>query len=139
MLALLAGPFAKIIGIGALVVSLIGGAAFMLHEHDNNVRAAVQSATQAAQIVEMQAQNVRNTAAMTEAANKVADIAASISTIRGSVNAAPHTSTCATSPAIRSMFDGLRHRAATSHDASAASAGGVVVGSGTARHPGAKR
>lgn len=140
MLALFSGPLLKFIGIGLLVGSLLGCAAFLLHEHDNAVRAAVQSAEQAAQIVAMQAQNERNTAAVEAAAKQVADIASTIATIKGSVNAAPHTSTCATSPAIQSMFSGLRQRAAASgHGASAASSGVVVGSSPTAGHPGTRR
>lgn len=107
LLSLLTGGLGKIIGIGALAVSLLSGGLYLLHQHDNAVRAEMQVAADQAIAAAQEADAKKADEALTAAHAEAAKRIASITAIKEKTHVATPTTACAHSPAVRAMLDGL--------------------------------
>jgi hypothetical protein len=125
ILGFIAGPLGKVAGIAALLAGLIAGGVWVVREHDARVLAEALAAEQAVQIAAIQADHVREVAALQAAAADAQAHAARTIAIRSSIDATPHTMGCANSPAIGAAVDGLRRHSVAS---GAGAAPGRVAG-----------
>ena len=106
-LSLITGGLGKALGIGALAVSLLGGGLWLLHQHDNAVRAEMQVAADKAIAAAQEADAQKAASALASAHAEAAKRIASITAIKEKTHSAPVTSACANSPAVRAMLGGL--------------------------------
>jgi hypothetical protein len=123
MLALLTSAAGRYIGYAALAVSLAGGAAWILHTHDARVRAEQQIAIDAVTAGEVAWQHAATVAALEQTAADAQARATALEQIRTAIHAAPITTSCAGSPAIRALLDGLRGQAVRGPRAAASDPG----------------
>lgn len=100
---------------GVAVAALAAGA-WALHQHDARVVAEQRADAQALAISQMQADHARAVAALETRAAEAEARAEASATIRSAIHAAPVTSACASSPAVRAALDGLRGRAGANGD-----------------------
>lgn len=107
------------VGYAALAVSLAGGAAWMLHTHDQRVLAEAQTAIDAATSTELARQHAATLAALEQSAAEAQARAATFEQIKAAIHAQPITKVCAASPAVRAVIDGLRQSAGGPHATSA--------------------
>ena len=91
-----------------LYAALAIGALYVLHLHDNAVRAAMDAKAATAIAAQTAADQVRLTAAQKALAISEKTRIAETQHLRDKINAEPHSTACATSPAMRDLFDGLR-------------------------------
>ena len=111
LLALLTGPAGRIAGVAVLAVALLTAGALALNQHDARVRAEQTVAAQAAEIATMQADHARAVAALEAQAAAAQTRAKRLASIRSAVDAAPLSSACSASAAVRAVLDGLRQHA----------------------------
>lgn len=128
LLALATGPLGKILGVLLAVLSLGGGLIWIVQEHDAKVLAESAVQEQAKTIAVMKADAERSAAALVANAKATADIASKATTIREAVDAAPRTTGCSDSPAIRAALDGLRNTAAGANHGAAATGSAKPMG-----------
>jgi len=110
-LALLTGPLGKYAGYVALAIGLLVAAAGALHAHDNALRAEIQAASDRAIATAQVASAAHEVTALEAQAKANAETINRLNAIREATHAAPKTTACATSPAVRSLLDGLRGHA----------------------------
>ena len=115
MIALLAGPVGKVVGVGVLILALLAIGGRMVREHDNRVMAEQRAEAQAKVIADMQADHARTVSALEQETARAATLARDLSQTRSAINAAPHTAGCASSPAVAAAIDGLRSKPAPGH------------------------
>jgi hypothetical protein len=108
-LAFLTGPLGKFAMIGAGVVGLLLAGALWLHSHDNAVRAAMQASADKAIAAQQTVDHQHEVDALAAVAADAAARARASSDLRSKIHALPPTASCATSPAVRSLLDGLRN------------------------------
>jgi membrane protein involved in colicin uptake len=104
----MAGIVSLIFSKWGLYAALAIGALYVLHLHDNAVRAAMDAKATAAIAEQSAADQVRVDAAVK--AKNAAEHArrTAMQNLRDTINAEPHSTACATSPALRDLFNGLR-------------------------------
>jgi biopolymer transport protein ExbB/TolQ len=106
---------AKLIAIGVVLLAVIAGTAFVTHRFD----LYELEAWKAAQYKQAAEDNAKAMAQMTKHDEAVHEAVATFNQekasrdaqtneLRRKINAAPKTRSCADSPAIRALFDGLR-------------------------------
>jgi hypothetical protein len=110
MLALLAGPLGRLLGILALVASLAGGVAYVRHEVRRADLAEAAVASRDAAMKAADEAHGRQVAALEQAASDAAARAARSANIKASIHDAPSSAACAAAPAVRAVLDGLRDR-----------------------------
>ncbi len=108
MMALFAGSLGRYAMYAALAVAVAGGAAWVIHEHDNRVRAEQQLAIDKANAAAIEADHARAIAALEQAATEARDRADNLERLKARVHAQPVTTACVQSPAVRAALDGLR-------------------------------
>lgn len=93
----------------AMAALSIGG--YMLHSHDVGILTAQAAKEKQVALDELRADQAKAFAALQDVATAAQARAASSATIRSQIIAAPATTACAASPAIRAALGGLRNRA----------------------------
>lgn len=111
MLSLLISPVAKLAGGALLALSLAGGAAFLVHQHDNRVRAEVAAAEAAARLVTERADHARLVSVLEDRATAAEARAASTATIQRAISDAPASTACSQSAPMRAVVNGMRRPA----------------------------
>lgn len=97
------------LGIYAMIaVAVVAGGLWMLHLHDNNVRAAMDAKAAQAIAAQAAADQARINAAIKALAVAKQAQAVAQQRLRDKINAEPHSSACANSPAMRDALRGLR-------------------------------
>lgn len=91
-----------------LAVGIVGGVVWFFHNHDNAVRAAMDAKAAQAIAEQAAADQVRHDAAIKALAAKLQAQQVATQHLRDIINAEPHSSACAGSPAIRDLFGGMR-------------------------------
>ena len=92
----------------AVVAALIAGGLW-LHHHDNSVRAAMQARADKAIAAQQAVDAEHEKAAIAAVASDAQKRAVVFTSIKDQTHAAPATSACATSPAVRALLNGLRN------------------------------
>lgn len=108
LLSLLTGAAGKYIAYGALAVSLAGGAAWLLHTHDQRVLAEQQVAIDQATAAELAKQHAATVAALEQSAAEAQARAATFEQIKAAIHAQAVTKFCIGSPAVGAALAGLR-------------------------------
>ena len=108
MLSLITGPFGKIIGYGALIVSLGGALGYAKHTYDASIIAGIAAKNAAALLITTQADNARVVATLQARVNQAQADAASKATIIEAISHAKRSSACIGSAPMRAALDGLR-------------------------------
>jgi hypothetical protein len=106
---LIPGRLALMAGVAS---AALAGGAYLVHVHDDNVRASVVASAQKAAEATIAADHDRAIAALQQAATDAAARAASSSNIRTRIHEAVPTAVCSSAPAIRAALSGLRQRTA---------------------------
>lgn len=112
LLALITGPVGRVAGLALLAIALLTAGALALNQHDARVRAEQTVVAQAARIATLQADHARAVAALEAQAAAAQARAKRLASIRSAIDAAPRSSACNASAAVRAVLDGLRHHAA---------------------------
>ena len=126
MLSFLVSPFAKIIGVLALLGTLAGLAKAWEVQHDAAVVARVAAAETAARLAVIQADDARTISALQERANEAEARAATLTKAREAVASAPNSSVCSKSGPVRAALGGLRNKPASGHSGPAPSHPGAT-------------
>lgn len=109
MLDFITSTGGKLIGGLLLAFLLSGGLMWAIHRHDVGVLASAQVSSDRA-IAAANAANARLTTAALEAqATTIRAQSANSASIREKTHAAPVTTACVTSPAVRALIGGLQH------------------------------
>jgi len=100
----------------AIGLAVLTGLGYARHEIRRADEAELQVRMLHEQMAEIEAQHQRVVNSLQEAADSANKRAEQSTMIREAVHAAPTTASCATSPAVRAMLDGMRQRAPRAAD-----------------------
>ena len=118
---------ANAIAIGALLVSIAGGAWAVKVHYDKGIIAEV-AARQAAAVAQAQLEADRRTIEGLQAANAAATARiAKLTQLEATINATPRTVVCQSTPAFRALVLGMRHAGSGARQTPAATGPGVGV------------
>ena len=127
---------AKLAAIGLVLVLLVSSAWAAKHYYDQAHTLQAQVAFDARQLATAQRDAAEAEAALTASADAARARQAASDKIRRTIYATPSTSTCASSPAVVALLDGMRHPAAGGSPAGARRSPTVPGAAGSAAGPG---